>query len=98
MVLLEITKIFEKRRLELYNLLEQRRDEIKPEIQHQVYGAINEIDIFLKTLEYYKEKESDKEINAAILVTPQEKENTLSKMMLKLNERISKLKIIKNKK
>lgn len=98
MVLLEITKIFEKRRLELYNLLEQRRDEIKPEIQHQVYGAINEIDIFLKTLEYYKEKDADKEIRAAILVTPQEKENTLSKMMVKINERISKLKIKKDNK
>ena len=97
MVLSEITKIFEKRRIELYNLLEQRRDEMKPEIQHQVYGAINEIDIFLKTLEYYKAKDSDREINAAILVTPQEKENKLSKMMSSINEKISNLKIKRNK-
>ena len=96
MALSEITKIFEKRRIELYNLLEQRRDEIKPEIQHQVYGAINEIDIFLKTLEYYKEKESEKEIKAAILITPSQKESTLSKMINNINEKISNLKIKKN--
>jgi hypothetical protein len=88
MVLLEITKIFERRRAELYNLLEKRKDELKPELQHQIYGAMNEIDIFLKTIEYYKEKETDHEMNRALLVGPMIRDD----MMTRIVKKISKLK------
>lgn len=94
MVLSEITKIFERRRSELYSLLDKRKDELKPEIQHQIYGAMNEIDIFLKTIEYYKEKETDNEINRAILVGPMIKEDKMTLFMKKL----SRLKFKKRKK
>ncbi len=89
MVLQEIIQIFERRRQELYNLLVQRKDEIKPEIQHQIYGAINEIDMFLKTIEYYKQKETDHEINKAVLVGPMLQEDGFTKFMKKLNHKIS---------
>jgi hypothetical protein len=85
MVLSEITKIFEKRRAELYSLLDKRKDELKPEIQHQIYGAMNEIDIFLKTIEYYKEKETDHEINRAILVGPMIKESAMARFAKKIS-------------
>lgn len=88
----EITRIFEKRRTELYNLLVQRKDELKPELQHQVYGAINEIDIFLKTLEYYKQKETDHEINKAVLMGPMLQEDGMTKLMKKIDSRINHLK------
>ena len=94
MVLSEITKIFERRRAELYNLLDKRKDELKPEIQHQIYGAMNEIDIFLRTIEYYKEKETDQEINRAILVGPMMKEDAMTRFVKK----ISSLKIKRKKK
>ncbi len=86
MVLLEITRIFERRRAELYNLLEKRKDELKPELQHQIYGAMNEIDIFLKTIEYYKEKETDHEMNRALLVGPMIKDDLMTTIMKKVSK------------
>ena len=94
MVLFEITKIFERRRDELCHLLEKRKDELKPEIQHQIYGAMNEIDIFLKTIEYYKEKETDHEMNRALLIGPMIKEDKMTLFIRKL----SKLKLKRRKK
>jgi hypothetical protein len=98
MVLSEITKIFERRRAELYNLLDKRRDELKPEMQHQIYGAMNEIDIFLKTLEYYKQKETDHEINKAVLIGPMIKDDMMTRIMKRVNQRISRFKNKNNKK
>lgn len=83
--------------MELYALLDERKNEIKPEVQHQIYGAINEIDIFLKTLDYYKQKDSDKEIRSSILITPMVKESKLSKLAAHLNQTLSKIKIGKKK-
>ena len=92
MPLSEITRILERRRAELYNLLDKRKDELKPELQHQIYGAMNEIDIFLKTIEYYKQKETDHEINKAFLVGPMIKEDAMTRFVKHVNHKISKLK------
>lgn len=90
MVLGEMTRIFERRRKELYGLLIERKEEIKPEVQHQMYGAMNEIDIFLKTIDYYRKKEIDKEIKNAVLVGPMIKESLMSRFVSKINDRFSK--------
>ncbi|MBN1385778.1 hypothetical protein JW968_02245 [Candidatus Woesearchaeota archaeon] len=59
----ELIRIFEKRRSNLVDLLEKQRDTMDAAEQHQVYGAVNEIDLFLRTMQhYYDEKADDKEI------------------------------------
>lgn len=49
----DIKKIFEKRKKELTALLLNNSEEIELEKQHQIYGAINEIDVFLNTIDEY---------------------------------------------
>jgi hypothetical protein len=78
MVLQEIEKIFEKRKTELITLLESDSKTITLEKQHQVYGAINEIDIFLRTLSYYKVKQLEPENCDIKLVKPNENKGLLS--------------------
>ena len=97
MVLSEITRIFEKRRSELYNLLSERKEEIKPELQHQMYGAMNEIDIFLRTMDYYKEKEIDNEIKNAVLVGPMIREGMMTRLVNSINQKMSDIKIQKRR-
>ena len=89
MVLGEMAKIFEKRRAELYSLLSERKDEIKPELQHQMYGAMNEIDIFLRTIEYYRQKEIDNEIKNAVLVGPMIREGVMTRFVKNINKKMS---------
>ena len=89
MVLNEISKIFEKRKTELHSLLSERKDEIKPEQQHQMYGAMNEIEVFLRTLEYYRQKEIDKEIKNAVLVGPMIREGMVTRMLNNINHKVS---------
>lgn len=48
----ELKKIFEKRKSELIHLLKYHKTELSPEKQHQIYGAINEIDVFLRTIDF----------------------------------------------
>lgn len=57
MTLRELQHIYQKRRSDLVDLLEHGGlDAAK---QHQVYGAILEIDTLLKTLKHYLEKDED---------------------------------------
>ncbi len=56
MSLAELRRIFEKRRFNLIKVLENPEG-ISPEKQHQIYGAILEIENFLKTIDYLREKE-----------------------------------------
>ncbi len=93
MVLAEITKIFEKRKMELRTLLSERDDELKPEVQHQMYGAMNEIDIFLKTVKYFREKEVDDEIKKLRLVGPVIREGKIKRMFTNLNDGFSNLRL-----
>jgi hypothetical protein len=55
MVLAEIRRILEKRRCNLINMLENGRDELELGKQHQIYGAIKELENVLKTLDYHRE-------------------------------------------
>lgn len=95
MVLAEITKIFEKRKMELYTLINERNDELKPEVQHQMYGAMNEIDIFLRTVEHFRTKEVDDEIKKLRLVGPMIREGKISKFITNMGQGISNIRIRK---
>lgn len=75
----EITKAIEKRKNELSSMLKKGEEDISPEIKHQVYGAINEIDIFLRTLSYYKELEMTNELKELKLVKPDNSNNGVFK-------------------
>jgi hypothetical protein len=56
MGLSQLKRLYEKRRSSLVSLLEQT-PKLDPAKQHQVYGAICEIDILLKTIEHLREQE-----------------------------------------
>jgi hypothetical protein len=56
MGLARLRTVYEKRRSSLVSLLEQN-PKLDPARQHQVYGAICEIDILLKTIEHLREQE-----------------------------------------
>ncbi len=58
-MLVEIYKLYQKRRNKLIHLLEEERNDMELGKQHQIYGAIKEIDKFLKTLEHFINKEKD---------------------------------------
>jgi hypothetical protein len=54
MVLPQVAEVLEKRKSELIDMLENNRDSLELEKQHQIYGAINELELFLHTLSYYE--------------------------------------------
>ena len=56
MTLNQLRSVYEKRRTNLVNLLEMN-PKLDPARQHQIYGAICEIDILLKTIDHLREKE-----------------------------------------
>ncbi len=58
-MLLELKKMFEKRKYKLIALL-QNPEGLSPEKQHQIYGAILEIDNFLKAIDNLREREMKK--------------------------------------
>ena len=53
-----------------------------------MFGAINEIDIFLRTVEHFRQKEVDDEIKKLRLVGPMVKESKVGKFFNNLNEGI----------
>lgn len=54
-MLKELKKVFEKRKYKLIQMLE--RKDISLEKKYEIYGAIQEIDNFLRAIDYYIEKE-----------------------------------------
>jgi hypothetical protein len=48
--------MYEKRRINLVQLLE-KNPKLEPARQHQIYGAICEIDILIKTIDHLREQE-----------------------------------------
>lgn len=56
MPLRELRTIYEKRKANLVELLE-KNPRLDPARQHQIYGAICEIDILLKTINHLREQE-----------------------------------------
>jgi len=56
MTLNQLKSLYDKRRTNLVNLLE-KNPHLDPARQHQIYGAICEIDILLKTINHLREQE-----------------------------------------
>ena len=56
MSLNQLKLLYEKRRTNLVGLLE-KNPRLDPARQHQIYGAICEIDILLKTINHLRDKE-----------------------------------------
>ncbi|MBN2422306.1 hypothetical protein JXB41_03700 [Candidatus Woesearchaeota archaeon] len=52
----EVIKLFERRKDNLINLLETNSAEIDAGKQHQLYGAILEIDFMIKTLQHHNDR------------------------------------------
>ncbi len=75
MVVDQISDALQKRRQELVDMLENNRDTLDLEKQHQVYGAINELDLFLHTLDYYQKNFSDSEEPLRLVKPPEESDN-----------------------
>ena len=60
MSLTELSRIFEQRRRDLISLLDNDKH-LDLGKQHQLYGAIIEIETFLKTIEHFRKKEQQEE-------------------------------------
>jgi len=56
MPLRQLRSLYEKRKMNLVELLE-KNPKLDPARQHQIYGAICEIDILLKTIDHLREQE-----------------------------------------
>jgi len=56
MAITQLRLLYEKRRINLVSLLE-KNPRLDPARQHQIYGAICEIDILLKTIDHLREQE-----------------------------------------
>ncbi len=56
MPLRQLRALYEKRKANLVDLLE-KNPKIDPARQHQIYGAICEIDVLLKTIDHLRERE-----------------------------------------
>ena len=54
----EIIKIFEERRDKMKTILLDNSNTMDFSKQHQIFGAINEIDVFLQTLKDYSDKQN----------------------------------------
>ena len=84
MVTQKIIDKLEERRAELIAMLE--KNEVKLERQHQIYGAINEIDMFLNTLQWQEEHNT---IGPVRLVRPnEEQEGFFSKVFQGLKQKV----------
>ncbi|MBU0471674.1 MAG: hypothetical protein KKF89_05955 [Nanoarchaeota archaeon] len=82
MSLIEIKRIFEKRRFNLIKTLENGREDIELSKQHQIYGAIKELENIMNTLEYYQELESKNHFDLRLSSEPNK--TILQKITLKL--------------
>lgn len=60
MSLSDIYRIFEQRRRDLISILEHNKH-MELGKQHQIYGAVLEIETFLKTIEHFRIKEQQEE-------------------------------------
>ena len=56
MPLRSLRTLYEKRKANLIDLLE-KNPKIDPARQHQIYGAICEIDVLLKTIDHLRDRE-----------------------------------------
>lgn len=57
MVVPQLIKIYEDRKHNLSTLLDNQKEDMNLYLQHQVYGAIQEIDNFIKILQEQHERQ-----------------------------------------
>lgn len=57
----EIKKSLEMRQENLITLLKEKKDSLEIEKQHQIYGAVKEIDYILRMMKVAEEEEEDEE-------------------------------------
>ncbi|MBU0666657.1 MAG: hypothetical protein ABIC91_06280 [Nanoarchaeota archaeon] len=81
MSLVELRRVFEKRRYNLIQTLESNKEEIDLSKQHQMYGAVREIENFLKAIDYHREKEVNS--NTTITLKNEVQQTFLKKINLK---------------
>jgi len=72
--------MFEKRRGELIYLLKNRKEEIDLSRQHQIYGAVKEIELFLETIHYFEDLAHKEELERIVLPRPEKKQSFLAEM------------------
>ena len=75
MVVNQISEVLVKRRTALIEMLENNRDSLDLEKQHQVFGAINELELFLHTLDYYQKNSTEGEDAVRLVKPPMEEES-----------------------
>ncbi|MBC8500831.1 MAG: hypothetical protein ISS25_02135 [Nanoarchaeota archaeon] len=85
MTFVEIKRIFEKRKYNLIRTLESGREEIDLSKQHQIYGAIKELENIMKTLDYYQEMEVKNQFDFRLSNEPNK--TLLQKITLKLKNK-----------
>ena len=90
MVVDELTDALMKRRAELVDILENRNDNIGLEKQHQIYGAVNEIDLFLQTMSFYEKNSTKKDIEPINLVKPTESKGVFERLFDGIKSKVMK--------
>ena len=90
MVIDEISEMLANRRMQLVDLLENGAQNIELEKQHQIYGAINEIDVFLQTLNYFQQTGIENDIGQIKLARPAEKKDIFSQLFEGLKGKVKK--------
>lgn len=81
MVLMDIYKIFEKRKRNMEELLQNNSHSIALEKKHEIQGAVAEIDIFLRTLEYFQNQPQNGMDNIDLGSTPEKKSGLFSRFL-----------------
>ncbi|MBU1198632.1 MAG: hypothetical protein KKF46_04355 [Nanoarchaeota archaeon] len=86
----ELKKELEMRKENLIYTLQSKKDFLELEKQHQIYGAIKELDHILKLFENYREEEMLTKHRAMVLNTSETHEEPVMK---KVEEKTKKFKI-----
>lgn len=88
MSLPEIRKVYEKRYVEMTEMLKDDRRKLSPERQHQIYGAVIEIKSFLENIRKFEDAQKNDD-NIGTFLDVQEPKNcgawTPGKLSLRMN-------------
>jgi len=90
----DIKRAMEQRKSKLISLL-NNGDGLSAEKKHQLYGAINEIDVITKILQNHRDLEIENEIKELKLIKPENSGNALFNFFKRKN--INKEKIKQNR-
>src|SRR4030043_402801 len=83
----ELRKELETRKENLIYILKNKKDFLELEKQHQIYGAIKELDHLLKLMENYREEEAMRKVRQ--IINGEESEGSIIK---KVGEQARKIK------